>query len=341
MSVKDILADLEKKKFDVTLLSSEDSPCVVSERISTGCLVLDKILGGGLPVGRMTEIYGDNSTGKSLIAAQVAAVAQESGHIVAYVDTEAAVSLDIMKAVGVNVDELLYIAPDTVEDVFKFFEACIESKRKHFPDKVLVLIWDSIAATSVDMEIEAEFGKSMMGRHALAISQGMRKINRVWSKDKICALFLNQTREKIGIMFGDKVATFGGKAIGFYASVRVQLRLVGKIKAGRKVIGVDTKANVVKNKTAHPYQEAVLPIYFGHGIDDTWATLNYLIDNDYVLKAGQYITMVLGDEEIKFRRVEWPKLYDEYYQPIVELLSTDQGDMNPTETESVTEDTDD
>jgi len=325
VDLKEIIKDLEKKKIDVHLLSDEASPCVVTEWISTGCLVLDKIMGNGLPVGRMTEIYGDQSTGKSLIAAQVATVAQQEGHIVAYADTETAVSMDIMKAVGVDPDKLIYAAPDTVEEVFEFFETCIESKRLHYPKELMVIIWDSIAGTSIELEMESEYGKSMYGSHARLISQAMRKITRQFSKDRICALFLNQTREKIGVMFGDKTATFGGKAIGFHASVRVQLKMSGKLKIARKVIGVETKAIVVKNKVAVPYQEAILPIYFGHGIDDAWATLNYLEYNEVISKAGQYYTATIKGEELKFKKNEWPALFEDNYDIISNMVFEEGG----------------
>ena len=149
---KSIVAELRKnKKLDVALLKEED---FVTEWISTGCLPLDWAFGGGLPVGRVTEIYGDNSTGKSLIAAQVIAQAQADGHIALMCDTESAVSLPIMKAVGVNIGELIYSQPDTVDEVFDIFESAIDSKHKQYPDSVLLLVWDSIAATSVNREME-------------------------------------------------------------------------------------------------------------------------------------------------------------------------------------------
>lgn len=332
----DLLYDLRKKKIDVSLLSDNTSPCVVTNWISTGCTALDKIMGGGLPVGRMTEIYGDQSTGKSLIAAQIAAVAQEQGHIVAYADSESAVSLDIMRAVGVDVDQLIYISPDTVEEVFDFFQNCIESKVSKYPDRTMVLIWDSVAGTSVEQEMIAEFGKAIMGTHARTISQAMRKITRLFSKHNIAALFLNQTRENLGVMFGSKVTTFGGKAIGFHASVRVELRLAGKIKTARKkVIGVQTKAICVKNKVAIPFQDCILPIYFGHGIDDVEATLHWLIDNDIALKAGMYTTLLLGGQEQKFRDKQWPEIYEKYYEEIYELINSDMQDSSEPEVELI------
>lgn len=208
------------KKLDVSLLSDSDSPCVVTDWLSTGTLVLDKILGGGLPVGRVVEIYGGPSSGKSSIAAQVAAQAQANDVTVVYADSETAVSLDIMKMIGVNIKDMVYFSPDTIEMVFETFEAAIGAKSK---DDMLVLIWDSIAATSSELEMENEYGKATMGRHAQLISQGLRKITRLISKDKVCMLLLNQVRQKIGVMWGDPETTFGGMAVSFHSSIRIKL----------------------------------------------------------------------------------------------------------------------
>src|SRR3989337_623258 len=188
---KSIVEELiEKKKLDVSLLNEEDSPCVVQDWLSSGCVVLDWMLGGGFPLGRITEIYGDESTGKSLIAAQAIAVAQQEDIISMMIDTESAVSLPIMKAVGVNIDELIYSAPDTVEEVFEIIDSAIESKDKKYPDSKMIIVWDTIAATSVALEMDSPYGKSLMGRHALMISQSLRKIARKLSHSHIYALFL-------------------------------------------------------------------------------------------------------------------------------------------------------
>ena len=322
----DIYKDLVKKKLDVSMLSNEDSPCVVSEWLSTGCLVLDRIMGGGLPVGRLVEIYGDQATGKSLIASQVAAEAQRQNHVVAYADTETAVSLEIMRAVGVDVDNLIYAAPDTIEEVFTFFESCIVSKRERYPNDLMVIIWDSVAGTSAEREMESEYGKAMMGRHANLISQAMRKMIRQISKDRVCALFLNQTRQKIGVMFGDSTTTFGGKALGFFSSVRIQLKLAdviripGKNPKKKKAIGVHARAIVTKNKVAWPFMEATLPIYFGFGIDDAEATLTYLLDNGVVADKGGFIT--IGADKI--RKSKWGDYYEQNYDVISDLVKEDE-----------------
>jgi recombination protein RecA len=310
----------------VDLLSSPNSPCIVDDWLSSGCLALDYILGGGFPVGRITEIYGDTSTGKSLIAAQVAALAQEDGHIVLMADSESAVSLPIMEAVGVDIDNLIYSNPDTVEEVFEQFGKAIELKAKKYPDELLVLIWDSVAATSVKFEMEEDYGKAFMGRHAGVISQAMRKITRQISGNQVCAIFLNQVREKIGVMFGDNETTFGGKAIPFHSSVRLRLKLGSKIvdksRKKNKVIGIETTGSVVKNKVAEPFREATLPIYFGHGIDDAQASLEWLKDNEYI-KPGSWMKMELDGEEVKFQKGGWYKVYDKYFDEIADIIMGD------------------
>lgn len=317
----DLAKGMQEAKLDVSLLSSETSPCVVTEWLSSGCIALDRILGGGFPVGRITEVYGDTSTGKSLIAAQVAALAQEDGHIVMMADSESAVSLPIMEAVGVDIDNLIYSNPDTVEQVFEQFEQAIELKAEKYPKALLVLIWDSVAATSVQFEMERDYGKSFMGKHAGVISQAMRKITRQISGNRICAIFLNQVRENIGVLFGDNETTFGGKAIPFHSSVRLRLKLGKKIvlKSKKRVIGIETTGLVVKNKVAEPFHEARLPIYFGHGIDDALASLYWLQDNDLVNK-GNWMKIELGGKEIKFQRPGWDDIFDKHYEEIWDII---------------------
>lgn len=328
MTVNDILSDIRKKKIDVTLLSEDTSPCTVSEWISTGCLALDRICGNGLPVGRAIEIFGDESTGKSLIAEQIASVAQQEGHIVAYADTETAVSKDMMEEVGVNIDELIYCSPDAVEEVFKFFEAMIESKRDRSPESVLVLIWDSIAATSSMRELENDYGKTGYLDHARLISQGMRKIMPRIKDNKICLVMLNQIRENIGVMYGPKETTFGGKAVKFAASIRIQLSPAGKIKtANKRVIGISTLAKIVKNRLAPPFQETILPIYFGHGIDDPGASRNYLKSHDLMVapKGTREYIIDVPEKDTRVKVSDWEAFYEQNYDAIEKLIFSDSS----------------
>jgi recombination protein RecA len=336
---RNMVAAMRKKEMEVSLLSDDTSPCTVSSFVSTGCVALDVIMGGGLPVGRMTEMFGDPSSGKSLIAAQMAAVTQEDGGIVAYADTETAVSKAMMHKVGVNVDELIYASPDTVDEVFKFFDYALELKMKMAPEAFLLMIWDSVAATSSSAEMDKDYGDVGYLTHARVISQALRKITRKISKEKTGMLFLNQTRDKLGVMFGEKTATFGGKAISFHASVRVQLSLANKLKVidgkRKRIVGMNTRAVVVKNKVAAPFKETILPIYFGDGIDDPLASYLWLKDNGFITTSGSSQTLELPEyEPIKFSKNAWNGIYDSSFDAIAEtMMATIEDDFASNEVE--------
>ena len=311
-----LIESFKKEGLSASVLSDDNSPCVVSSFLTTGCYVLDAIMGGGLPLGRIVEIYGDTSTGKSLIAAQACASIQEEGGIAVYIDTESAVSIDIMKAVGVDADTLIYSSPDTVEDAFKAIETVIADDR--IGDIPLLIVWDSIAATTSKAEQEKETGETGYLTQARIISQGLRKNARAIAKRKVAVLLLNQTRVNIGVVFGDKVATFGGKGPGFYSSIRVELSVAEKIvdKATKRVLGIKIGAEVVKNKVAAPFRSAELPVYFGHGIDDAEALFDFLKAAEVVSYSGGgwYSYLPVEGEEIKFKRTEWSEsVYDLHY----------------------------
>lgn len=325
-SVQSLIDNLVKAKLTASRLSDDSSPCVVNAFLSTGCLVLDAIMGGGLPMGRIVEIYGDTSTGKSLIAAQACATVQADDGLAVYIDTETAVSLPIMEAVGVDIDNLVYSAPDTVEQVFKIMELAVESK----PDDTdLLIIWDSIAATTSTAEMDKETGETGYLTHARVISQGLRKFSRAVAAAGAAVVFINQAKENIGVIFGDKVATFGGKAVGFHSSVRLQLKAgqkINKTVAGKKrVIGIHANARVTKNKIAPPFREATLPIYFGHGIDDDQATLEFLKAADVLRLSGHSVAW----GELTFHRSKWSDIIDNHWDEIVDAVyeAASQGDL--------------
>lgn len=314
------------RELGVMVLSDDESPCLVDEWISTGSIVLDKIIGNGLPIGRLTELFGDPSTGKSLIAAQVAAVAQSDfDATVVYVDTETAVSKAMMEIVGVDTDKLLYASPDTVEEVFTIFDEAIEAKIEEDPDGILLLIWDSIAATSIQMEMEGAYGKATMGTHARLISQGLRKITRKISKERVCMLVLNQTRTKVGVMYGDSTTTFGGKAVHFHASVRIHLHEGKKIIEDKSVVGIMTKAVVVKNKVNKPFMEAILPIYFDLGIYDCEALYMYMKRYKVFEQSGSWYILTLDGKEHKFQKSSWANIYDKYADEIEDMVLDDSN----------------
>lgn len=327
-----IMKKLREEDISVNPLSV-DPACMVNDWVSTGCMSLDSIMGNGLPVGRITEIYGGASTGKSLIAGQVAATAQQLGNLVLYVDTEGAVSISVLETLGVDTDRLMYTMPDTIEEVFKIFENAIVTFRENKEDgddTVLVLIWDSIAATTAMAELEKEVGASHMGLHARLMSQALRKLTKTFTRD-VCCLFINQTRKKIGLVFGDDEATFGGKAMEFYSSVRVRLGRPNEISGDKDPIGITTVAKVVKNKVAPPFREATLPIYFDFGIDDGEATFIFLKDYGLIEHTGRgwYVfrddleDLIGTDDEgepKKFQRNGFLDIYEEHYDRISELV---------------------
>ena len=322
--LNNIMKDVKKKSaFDVALLSSDDSPCVVRDFFPTGSIVLDSIMGGGYPVGRFVEIYGDASSGKTLLAEQAAATLMENSKeaIVLYIDTEHALSVPITEAVGIDKDRLIVASPDTIEDVFELMENVIESRQKHADGAPLLIIWDSIAATSAKKEQESEYGKATMGKHAQLISHGLRKIKGLVSKSDVCVILLNQVRVKIGVMFGDNTTTFGGKAVEFYSSIRVHLVNSTKIKDGKRIIGRNTRATVTKNKVAMPFKSAQLPIYFGHGVHDIEASYLYLVDVGVIEGSGRYKKCpALGLDRLQ--RKDWAKIYEERRDDIRDLVIT-------------------
>lgn len=324
MSLNDLVAKLSKKHEFVTLADDPDSPCVVHEWISTGVWPLDVQTGGGLPVGRIVELYGDTSTGKTLLAEQVIAAVQTiEDSIVLYIDTERAASLEMMQKVGIDVGRVIYADPDTIEEVFQLMEDVLLENTE---DRLVLVVWDSIAATTVEQEKDGEYGKATVGRHALMMSQGLRKFNRLISKHNASALFVNQTRQRIGVMFGDDEATFGGKATSFYSSIRIRLKGAGKIKEGkgkeREIVGINTVAQIVKNKLAAPFGECSLPIYFGDGVDNCEACMLFLKERGVIEVRGGWHYITIGDEELKWQGI-WYDVFEQYHEVIRELVLGD------------------
>lgn len=319
---KDILAKrLKNVTYELTTLDDEDnSPIIVTNYLTTGSMALDWVMGSGLPSGRIVELYGEESSGKSLIAYQVVVSALERDMDVLYIDSEHAVSDTILTNLGVDKSRVTYADPDVMEEVFELMETAMNIVAEDDNHPGLLIVWDSIAATSVKMEQEADYGKSTMGRHANVMSQGLRKLTGLISQTQTYALFINQTRENIGVMFGDKVSTFGGKALKFHASIRIQLYKPKKIKAKKRgqirVIGADTKALCVKNKLSPPYREANLPIYFGHGINDEEALYSTLKVLEIIKVSGPSNTLLIDKEQVKFLKKDWPNILDTYYEEI-------------------------
>ncbi len=291
------------------------------ESISTGAMALDLALGiGGLPRGRIVEIYGPESSGKSTLAMHVVAEAQRNGGIAAYIDAEHAMDPVYAGAIGVNVDDLLISQPDTGEQALEIADMLIRS------GALDVLVIDSVAALTPRAEIEGDMGDSHPGLQARLMSQALRKLTGTLSKTNTIAIFINQLREKIGVMYGSPEVTSGGRALKFYSSVRLDIRRIEQIKDGAEVVGSRTRVKVVKNKVSSPFKQAEFDIMYGRGISREGSLLDVGVELGLIKKSGAWFTyegeqLGQGRENAKQFLVETPQLMIEVNERIRSQLT--------------------
>ena len=302
------LGQIEKQFGKGSVMKMGEKGSMAIETIPTGALALDLALGiGGLPRGRVTEIYGPESSGKTTLATHVVAEAQRNGGICAYIDAEHAMDPVYAKAIGVDIDELLISQPDTGEQALEITDMLVRS------GAIDVVVVDSVAALTPRAEIEGEMGDTHVGLQARLMSQALRKLTSNLNKSHTVCIFINQLREKIGVMFGSPETTPGGRALKFYSSVRLDIRRIESIKDGAEVVGNRTRVKVVKNKCAPPFRQAEFDIMYSRGISREGSVLDLAVDLGIVKKSGAWYTyegeqLGQGRENAKGFLAESPEL---------------------------------
>jgi recombination protein RecA len=324
------LSQIEKQFGRGSVIRLGEKPKFDSEVISTGSVALDMALGvGGVPRGRITEIYGQESSGKTTLAYHIVAEAQKAGGTAAFVDAEHSVDAAYASSLGVDIDSLLVSQPDTGEEALEIVDALIRS------GAVDVVVLDSVAALVPKAEIEGDMGDSHVGMQARLMSQALRKIGGSISKSNCSAIFINQIREKIGVMFGNPETTPGGRALKFWASVRLEVRRIETLKQGSDAIGTRVRVKVQKNKVAPPFRQAEFDIMFSKGISRSGGILDLAVELGYVGKSGTWFNF--GEQRLGQGR-ENAKVFLEEHSDIMDQLEAmirSNGDEAAVESEKV------
>ena len=316
------ISQIEKQYGKGAVMKLGDSSANMNvEAIPTGSLSLDLALGiGGIPKGRIVEIYGPESSGKTTVTLHMIAEVQKRGGIAGFIDAEHALDPAYAKNIGVDIDNLYISQPDCGEQALEITETMVRS------GAIDIVVVDSVAALVPKQEIDGDMGDVVMGAQARLMSQAMRKLTAVISKTNCTVIFINQLREKLGVMFGNPETTTGGRALKFYSSVRLDVRRTEAIKQGGEVIGNRTKVKIVKNKVAPPFKEAEFDIMFGKGISKTGDILDLAADNGIIVKSGAWYAyegnkIGQGRENTKQYLIENPEICDEIEQKVRDLFS--------------------
>lgn len=312
------LETIEKQFGKGSIMKMGEGHKIDVETIPTGSVSLDIALGGGIPKGRVVEIYGPESSGKTTLTLHAIAEVQKSGGTAAFIDAEHALDPAYAKRIGVDVDNLLLSQPDNGEQALEIVETLVRS------NAVDLIVVDSVAALVPRAEIEGDMGDSHMGLQARLMSQALRKLTGVINKSKGTVIFINQIRMKIGVMFGNPETTTGGNALKFYASVRMDIRRISQIKAGDAVVGNRTRVKVVKNKIAPPFREAEFDIMYNEGISRSGDILDLAIKYEIVEKGGAWLTYgdtkVSGREAMRSYLIDNPKVMEEMAKKVREAV---------------------
>jgi recombination protein RecA len=318
INLEEAISEIQEKYGEGAIMKLKDAQKVNVDVVPTGSLSLDLALGVmGIPRGRVIEIYGGESTGKTTLSLSIIAEAQKMGGVAAFIDAEHALDPDYAQRIGVNVDDLLISQPDSAEQGLQIVESLVRS------GEVDVIVVDSVAALVPKTEVAGEMGELQIGLQARLMSQALRKLSSIVSKTKTIVIFLNQTRMKIGIVFGNPETTPGGLALKFYSSVRIELKRIAQIKQGESIIGNRIKAKIVKNKVAAPFKTAEFDIYYNEGISKYSEAINLGVKEEIVKKSGAYfsygdIKLGAGIEKAKEFLKENPKILKEIQEAIKE-----------------------
>ncbi len=310
------ILNIEKQFGKGAIMRLGDAPEQKIEVIPTGCLPVDLALGcGGMPRGRIVEIYGPESSGKTTLALHVVAEAQKMGGTAAFIDAEHALDPIYASKLGVDINNLYVSQPDNGEQALDICDTLVRTAA------VDVVVVDSVAALTPKAEIDGDMGDQHMGLQARLMSQALRKLAGIANKSKTCIIFINQLREKIGVMFGNPETTAGGKALKFYASIRIDIRRIDSIKDGTEIVGNKTKAKIVKNKLAPPFKTVEFDIMYGEGISKIGATLDMAIEFNIIQKTGSWFSY--NDEKIgqgKENAKQFLKQNPEIYEEVEKLI---------------------